>query len=134
MNRMKRLYVFNKEKTNQLLELTEEYLQQIKKNYFSKDNAVELQESRNQLIKFIQDFQLDYWDEFDLGELEKYMGEYPQIEDALIESILNTVHLQSLLDVLNEVSEKQYDGLKRFIRYYSKQEDVIIYASYLNIS
>ncbi len=131
---MKRLYVFNKEKTNQLLELTEEYLQQIKKNYFSKDNAVELQESRNQLIKFIQDFQLDYWDEFDLGELEKYMGEYPQIEDALIESILNTVHLQSLLDVLNEVSEKQYDGLKRFIRYYSKQEDVIIYASYLNIS
>lgn len=131
---MKRLYVFNKEKTNQLLELTEEYLQQIKKNYFSKDNAVELQESRNQLIKFIHDSQLDYWDEFDLGELEKYMGEYPQIEDALIESILDQVHLQSLLDVLNEVSEKQYDGLKRFIRYYSKQEDVIIYASYLNIS
>lgn len=131
---MKRLYVFNKEKTNQLLELTEKYLRQIKKNYFSKNNVVELQESRNQLIKFIQDSQLDYWDEFDLGELEKYMCEYPQIEDALIESILDTVHLQSLLDVLNEVSEKQYDGLKRFIRYYSKQEDVIIYASYLNIS
>ena len=134
MNGMKRLYVFNKEKTNQLLELTEKYLRQIKKNYFSKNNVVELQESRNQLIKFIQDSQLDYWDEFDLGELEKYMCEYPQIEDALIESILDTVHLQSLLDVLNEVSEKQYDGLKRFIRYYSKQEDVIIYASYLNIS
>lgn len=128
---MKKLYVFNKNKSNELVSLSNSYLYQIKKNYFKKNDQTALEESRNQLVNFIQYYQLDCWDEFDLGELEKYIDEYPQVEDALINTILDDSCLKSLLNVLNEISNQRYEGLKRFIRYNLKQEDVVIYSTYL---
>lgn len=131
VNKVKKLYVFNKNKSNELVSLSNSYLYQIKKNYFKKNDQTALEESRNQLVNFIQYYQLDCWDEFDLGELEKYIDEYPQVEDALINTILDDSCLKSLLNVLNEISNQRYEGLKRFIRYNLKQEDVVIYSTYL---